>query len=132
MAATDGKPDAGRAVRRPHGVLEAEVMAALRAGARPMSPAEVHAAVGGLAYSTVTTILHRLHSKGLAARQRHGRGYAYAPSVQDSARTAHAMHDLLRQGADRTAVLAEFVSGLSAGDEQLLQQMLRAAGEVYP
>lgn len=34
---------------------------------------------GELAYTTVMTVLSRLHDKGYLARERHGRGYDYTP-----------------------------------------------------
>ena len=52
--------------RRRSGELEGEVLAALWASAEPLVPAEVQDAVGGgLAYTTVMTILVRLHEKGV-------------------------------------------------------------------
>ncbi len=39
-----------------------------------------------LAYTTVTTILYRLHRKGLAARQLSGRGNAYRAAQDEAAR----------------------------------------------
>ncbi len=112
--------------RRSAGELEAEVLATLWAAGRPMAPGEVHAELGpGLAYSTVTTILHRLHAKGLLVRERSGRGYAYAPAQDEAAHTAQAMHELLRSGRDRAAVLTRFLTDLSHDDERLLQQLLR-------
>ncbi len=64
-----------------------------------------------LPYTTVTTILYRLHCKGLAARQLSGRGNAYRPAQDEAARTAQAMHPLLGQGHDRDTALARFLTG---------------------
>jgi predicted transcriptional regulator len=47
------------------------------------------------AYSTVTTILHRLHGTGLAARQLSGCGNAYRLAQDEAAHTVQAMHALL-------------------------------------
>lgn len=125
-------PDHGtsRSGRRLAGELEGEVLAALWAAGRPLVPAEVHAELGDdLAYSTVTTILHRLHRKGLVTRRSAGRGNAYSPAQDEAAHTAQAMHALLREGRDHAAVLARFVTGLSPDDERLLHQLLRDAEE---
>lgn len=113
--------------RRPAGMLEDEVLSALwHNGRRPMSPAEVQTALGGvLAYTTVMTTLARLHRKGLATRERSGRGYVYAASVDEAAHTAAAMNDLLRRRSDHAAVLARFVSELAPEDERLLISLLR-------
>ncbi len=114
--------------RRSAGELEAEVLAALWAAGRPLAPAEVHAGLGpDLAYSTVTTILHRLYKKGVVTRHPSGRGNAYRPAQDEATHTAQAMHALLRQGSDHAAVLARFLTGLSRDDERVLHQMLRDA-----
>ncbi|WP_433438474.1 BlaI/MecI/CopY family transcriptional regulator [Nonomuraea sp. CA-141351] len=117
--------DEGRVDRRPAGMLEEEVLAALWAARSPLSPAEVQAELGTLAYTTIMTTLARLERKGLATRRRVGRGFVYAPAVDEAAHTAQAMEDLLARRSDRAAVLAQFVSRLSPDDEQILQQLLR-------
>src|SRR5215471_18289471 len=72
--------------RRAFGELEGQVLAALWAADRPLVPAEVLDAVGGdLAYTTVMTILVRLHDKGLIERHKAGRAYAYRPVVAKTA-----------------------------------------------
>jgi predicted transcriptional regulator len=121
-------PGANRAGRRPAGELEAEVLGALWAAGRPLAPAEVRAEIGGdLAYTTVTTILHRMHRKGLVIRQPAGRGNAYSPAQDEASHTAQAMHALLRDGRDHAAVLARFVTGLSPANERVLHHLLRDA-----
>ncbi len=121
-------PGTNRPGRRPPGELEAEVRAVLWAAGRPLVPAEVHSELGDdLAYSTVTTILHRLHRKGLVTRRPAGRGNAYSPAQDEATHTAQAMHSLLREGRDHAAVLARFLTGLSPDDERLLHQLLRSA-----
>jgi len=70
--------------RRPAGALEAEVMAVLRAADTPLTAGQVRERLavrptGELSYSTVVTIVSRLHAKGLLARERAGRGFAYTP-----------------------------------------------------
>jgi predicted transcriptional regulator len=117
--------DDGRVERRPAGMLEEEVLAVLWAAQRPLGPAEVQAELGSLAYTTIMTTLARLERKGLATRQRVGRGFVYAPTVDEAAHTAQAMEDLLARRSDRAAVLAQFVSRLSPDDEQILQELLR-------
>jgi BlaI family transcriptional regulator, penicillinase repressor len=66
-----------------------------------------------LAYSTVTTILHRLQRTGLVTRQLSGRGNAYRPAQVEAAHTAQAMHALLGRGHGRDPVLARFLTGLA-------------------
>ncbi|MER7156251.1 BlaI/MecI/CopY family transcriptional regulator [Streptomyces lydicus] len=115
--------------RRPAGELEASVLAALWTAGVPLSPAEVQGALGGrLARTTVTTILTRLHDKGVVSRSRAGRGFAYSP-IQDSAGlTARRMRSELDKQDDRGTALARFVSQLTDEDEQLLRTLLEGAG----
>lgn len=112
--------------RRAAGELESSVMAVLWAADDALTAAQVGARLpGGLAYTTVLTILSRLHDKGRLARHRAGRGYAYAPVRDEAADTAGRMVSLLEHGSDRQAVLARFVSELSPEDERLVQELLR-------
>jgi predicted transcriptional regulator len=122
--------------RRPAGALEAEVLAVLRSAGRPLSPGQVRERLadrqgGELSYSTVVTIVSRLHAKGLLARQRSGRAFTYAP-VDEASLAASRMNQALETGSDHDAVLTRFVSGLSGRDTRLLRQLLdpeSAAGE---
>lgn len=116
--------------RRPSGSLEAEVLAVLRAAGTPLIPGQVRERLGAgqrgeLSYSTVVTIMSRLHAKGLLGRERAGRGFAYTP-VDDASLAAGQMNRALDGGADHDAVLTRFVSGLSGRDAQLLRHLLDA------
>jgi predicted transcriptional regulator len=116
------------APRRASGSLEAEVLAVLRAAGMPLTPGQVRERLDArqrreLAYSTVVTIMSRLHAKGLLARERAGRGFAYTP-VDDASLAAGQMNRALDGGADHDAVLTRFVSGLSGRDARLLRQLL--------
>ncbi len=126
--------------RRAAGALESEVLGILRAADGPLSPGEVRARLaagqhagrqqrdgqqGELSYSTVVTIVSRLHAKGLLARQRAGRGFTYTP-VDEASLAASRMSSALGSGTDRGAVLSRFVSGLSGRDARLLRRLLAA------
>ena len=89
-------------------------------GSRPAEQRE-------LSYSTVVTIVSRLHDKGLLARQRSGRGFTYTP-VDEASLAASRMSLALGSGIDRDAVLSRFVSGLSGRDARLLRTLLAGAG----
>ncbi|WP_328752704.1 BlaI/MecI/CopY family transcriptional regulator [Streptomyces sp. NBC_00285] len=111
--------------RRARGELESDVLAALWAADGPLTAGQVRETLpGDLAYTTVLTILTRLHDKGMLVRRREGRGYAYEPARDEASHTAQCMHSLLEGGSDREAVLARFVSELSPQDEHVLQQLL--------
>ncbi|MER5917080.1 BlaI/MecI/CopY family transcriptional regulator [Streptomyces sp. NPDC001982] len=119
----------GAAGRRARGELESDVLAALWAADGPTTARQVQERLpGDLAYTTVLTILSRLYDKGVLVRHREGRGYAYEPARDEASHTAHRMHSLLEGGSDREAVLARFVSELSARDEQMLHQLLSGDG----
>ncbi|MFC8427537.1 BlaI/MecI/CopY family transcriptional regulator [Streptomyces sp. NPDC057253] len=115
----------GGSGRRARGELESAVLAALWAADGPLTAGQVREALpGDLAYTTVLTILSRLHDKEMLVRHREGRGYAYEPARDEASHTAQRMRSLLEGGSDREAVLARFVSELSEQDEQVLHQLL--------
>ena len=123
MSTHDGGADAGSC--RAAGELESAVLDVLHAAGIPLSPGAVRERLGGeLAYTTVVTILSRLHAKGVLERARAGRAYLYAPVADEPGLAARRMATVLAGEADREAVLARFVSGLSESDEQLLRRML--------
>ena len=116
-----------RARRRDRGDLENEVLAALAAAGRPLTPGEVLAALDrDLAYTTVMTTLTRLHSKDAVTRERAGRAYVYVPADTATA-AARRMRRLLDGRDDRTAVLARFLDELEPADVPVLQRLLAEA-----
>jgi len=111
--------------RRAAGELAAEVLAVLQEAGSPLSPGDVRERIGGdLAYTTVVTILSRLHAKGVLERRKSGRAYLYAPVADSPGLAARRMARVLDEEADREAVLARFVSELSPSDEDALRRML--------
>jgi predicted transcriptional regulator len=111
--------------RRAAGQLEAAVLDVLQHAGSALSPGEVRELVGGdLAYTTVVTILSRLHAKGLLDRHKAGRVFRYAPVTDQPGLAARRMARVLDEEADREAVLSRFVSALSDRDEALLRKML--------
>jgi predicted transcriptional regulator len=117
------------ASRRAAGELEAAVLAVLQEAGAALSPGEVRERVGGaLAYTTVVTILSRLHAKGVLERRKAGRAYLYAPVADQPGLAARRMARVLDGEADRETVLARFVSSLSDSDEELLRRMLGEHG----
>jgi predicted transcriptional regulator len=117
-----------RSERRQFGELESAVLAALWAAPGPLVPAEVQAAVSDdLAYTTVMTILVRLHDKGIIERSKVGRAFAYRPVVAETDVVAEQVRRLLDRGQDRAAVLQGLVEGLEPGDEAVLRALLGQA-----
>jgi predicted transcriptional regulator len=118
--------DAGR---RAAGELEAAVLSVLQAADSPLPPGAVREKLGGdLAYTTVVTILSRLHAKGVLDRRKAGRAFLYAPVADEPGLAARRLAQMLDAEPDREAVLARFVSGLSGTDEELLRRMLGGGG----
>jgi predicted transcriptional regulator len=114
--------------RRASGQLEAEILAILQRAGAPLTPGEVGERLGGdLAYTTVVTILSRLHAKGVLVRNRSHRAYAYVPVADEPGLAARRMRQVLDGEPDREAVLGHFVSDLSEQDEQLLRNLLLGA-----
>jgi len=115
--------------RRPMGSLESEVLAALWAIGEPAGAAQVREQVGDdLAYTTVNTILMRLHAKGVLRRKTSGRAFLYEPEVTEAELTAQRMLDQLEQTSDRNAALSQFVGTLSKKDERILRKLLESGG----
>lgn len=114
-----------RRSRREAGSLEAEVLAALWAADRALSPADVQAALlQELAYTTVMTTLARLADKGVVAREREGRGYLYRPIEEEADHVATRMQALLEHTNNRQAIFQRFIDGLSDTDGALLASLL--------
>ncbi|MFF3559308.1 BlaI/MecI/CopY family transcriptional regulator [Streptomyces sp. NPDC002574] len=117
----------GRGRKRANGEREAEVLAVLQQAQGALTPGEVATRLtGDLTYSTVVTILTRMHTKQLLTRTPRGRAYAYAPVTDDAGFAARRMRTVLEERDDREAVLARFADGLSATDADLLRHLLGA------
>ncbi|MFJ8187331.1 BlaI/MecI/CopY family transcriptional regulator [Streptomyces sp. NPDC096105] len=119
--------------RRGQGELEALVLAALREADGPATAGWVQERLGGgLAYTTVVTILTRLLVKDVVTRERAGRSFVWTPASSHAGLAAHKMRRVLDAESDREAVLASFVTGLGPDDERLLRELLgqpRSEGE---
>ncbi|MFB8347853.1 BlaI/MecI/CopY family transcriptional regulator [Streptomyces niveus] len=120
----------GRAARRPHGELVADVLAILWQAESPLTPQQISDRLGrDLARTTVTTILARLYEKGTLTRTREGRGFAYAAVDDAAGLAAGRMRRELEREPQRDLVLKRFVSSLSEGDEEELRRLLLETGE---
>ncbi|HLQ53651.1 MAG TPA: BlaI/MecI/CopY family transcriptional regulator [Streptosporangiaceae bacterium] len=122
--------------RRGAGELEAAVLSVLWQAGRALSPGEVQQALTGqadapapeLSYSTVVTILSRLHAKKALDRRRDGRAFRYAPVADEAGLAARRLAAMLDKEPDRQAVLSRFVADLSESDEALLRRVLADDG----
>jgi predicted transcriptional regulator len=105
--------------------LEAEVLATLWSADVALTAGDVQERLASpLAYSTVVTILSRLHAKGTLEREQQGRAYAYRPVADEPGLAARRMRQVLDAEANRHQVLARFVSDLSHEDERVLRKLL--------
>ncbi|MFJ3961191.1 MULTISPECIES: BlaI/MecI/CopY family transcriptional regulator [Streptomyces] len=116
--------------RRGQGELEGQVLAALCQAPGPVTAGWVQERLGGgLAYTTVMTILTRLQAKGAVARERVGRSFEWMAVADEAGLAALRMRKVLDAESDRQAVLASFVTALTPGDEELLRELLGKASE---
>jgi predicted transcriptional regulator len=111
--------------KRPDGSLETDVLNALWNSGRALQPNDVRKLVpGDLAYTTIATILTRLHAKGLVTRTAAGRAFEYAPVVGESELAAKRITTVLAGASDRHAALASLVSALPTDDRDELRRLL--------
>jgi predicted transcriptional regulator len=120
-----GEHTHGRGSKRANGAREAEILGLLQQADGALTPGEVTELLGDeLTYSSVVTILTRMHTKQMLTRTPRGRAYAYAPVTDGPGFAARRMRSVLEERADREAVLARFADGLSTADAELLRRLL--------
>ncbi len=115
------------------GELEAAVLEVLWSSAEVMLVREVGAALKrrpALAYTTVLTVLDRLHEKGFVAREKRGRAFAYRPRVGRAALMAErAAEALSTKGAPHTSVLLAFLDSVESRDPMVLDRLAQLIAE---
>ena len=108
------------------GELEREVLELLWREARPLAPGDVASALGGnLAYTTVMTVLVRLHEKGVVRREKDGRAFLYEPRIARDAFVAGRALEALRSGKgspDRGTLLA-FLDSAEKTDPAIIDRL---------
>jgi predicted transcriptional regulator len=109
------------------GDLERAVMSALWKSNCALSVREVQSRIRrrpALAYTTVLTVLDRLHDKGFVLREKEGRAFSYRPRQSEAewlgGRAARVLAS--EAGAGR-AVLAAFVASADRADPALLDEL---------
>lgn len=114
------------------GSLQTKVLGALsRRG--PSSVREIADALpkrDALAYTTVMTVLGRLHDKGLATREKLGKGYVYesryTPDELRDRMAKHLVGELIDDFGD--VALAHFATALDGVDRRRLEKIRKGAG----
>ncbi len=125
------------AMLRGLGDLERAVMDQLWDNDGAQTVREVHnglLAERELAYTTVMTVLQRLHSKELVVQIRSGRAFRYAPSYGRDELVASLMVDVLDQVTDRggrQAALMRFVGRVGVDEVDALRNALTEAGKQF-
>jgi len=113
------------------GHLEYEVMSTLWASAPANVPAvlahinENRDAGQRLAYTTVMTVLARLHEKGLLERVKRGRGYDYTPLFDEPELVEHLSRQEVDELLDRygEVALTQFAAAIEQADPKLLRRL---------
>jgi predicted transcriptional regulator len=115
------------------GPLEAAVMDRLwkRGSATVRDIVEDLGRTRALAYTTVMTIMTRLHAKGLLARDRDGKTYVYRPAFTREEHRERLSRDLVRGLVDEFGelALAHFAAeldGVDAGHRAALRRIAKA------
>jgi predicted transcriptional regulator len=113
---------------RPLGELEAAVLSVLWGSSAPLSVRDVLARLQrrpALAYTTVLTVLDRLHDKRLVVREKEGRAFLYRASVSRETwlgeQAARALTGASKRPSD--AVLMAFLDSAERADPTLLDQL---------
>ena len=115
-------------LRKSLGELEAAVLSALWGSADPLSVREVLARVKrrpALAYTTVLTVLDRLHEKGLVAREKQGKAFLYRPRVAKEIWLGEQAARALTAAGDppSSAVLMAFLDSAERADPTVIEQL---------
>jgi len=113
--------------RKSLGELEGAALAALWDSAGPLSVREVQQRVGRpeLAYTTILTVLDRLHGKDVVARERDGRAFLYRPRVSREAwQGDHAARVLTGERSPPSgAVLMAFLDSAERADPEVIGRL---------
>ncbi len=109
------------------GELEARVLEVLWDSPEALSVREVGAALRrrpALAYTTVMTVLDRLHDKGFVTRTKLGRAFSYRPRVErDVLFAERAVAALSPKGPPPNAVLSAFLDSVESRDPSVLDRL---------
>lgn len=110
------------------GELEDVVMSRLWQWNRPTTVREVLEdlrAEREIAYTTVMTVMDKLHQKGWLRRDQQGRAYLYQPVSSREAYTATLMYDAWNTSENRAAALVHFFSMMKPDELAALRAAVR-------
>ncbi|WP_395295639.1 BlaI/MecI/CopY family transcriptional regulator [Kitasatospora hibisci] len=112
------------------GELENAIMTRVWQWNRPVTVREVLLDLQSerdIAYTTVMTVLDKLHRKGWLRRERAGRAYRYEPVSSREAYTAALMNDAWATSDNPAAALVHFFGLMSPEQREALRDALRVA-----
>jgi predicted transcriptional regulator len=89
---------------------------------REVTGREVADLLPGYAYTTVATVLDRLHHKGLVQRRKEGRTIRFTVTGTPAAHTAMLMHEVLETTSDPEGALACFAEIMSHSEANALRR----------
>ncbi|MFE3448894.1 BlaI/MecI/CopY family transcriptional regulator [Nonomuraea sp. NPDC059194] len=113
------------------GDLEATIMDRMWSYHRPASVRDVLEDLRRereIAYTTVMTVMDKLHKKGLLRRQPVGKAYVYETVTSKEAYTAGLMRETLASSGNQAATLVHFLERLTPEESAALESAL----QVYP
>lgn len=114
---------------RDRGQLEAAIMRTLWDSGEPLSAGQIQDAFQGdpvPAYTTVLTVLDRLHKKALVVRvEESPRKVRFRAASSDDEHIGQIMISALDDAGDREAALLRFAGNLTAEDVETLERALR-------
>jgi predicted transcriptional regulator len=113
---------------KPLGELEEAVLSALWSSASPLSVREVLGRIErrpALAYTTVLTVLDRLHEKGMVDREKEGKAFLYRPRASKEAWLGEQAARMLtaERGPPNSAVLMAFLDSAERADPALVDHL---------
>ncbi len=121
---------------RTFGPLEVQVLEAAWRAQRPATVRDLQPSFPRLAYTTLMTTLDRLHTKGVLARTKVGRAYAYEPRFERSemevrlaARSVEVLLGAAQGRRNLEPLLSCFVDAVSERDRLLLDDLERLLKE---
>lgn len=108
------------------GPLESAVMSLLWDADGPLTARQVldNLRDRGLAYTTVATVLEKLHRKQWLDREQLGRVWFYRPRVQSSEHAASLMREALAASNSPRTTFLKFVDEISDEEAALLRELL--------
>lgn len=114
------------------GELEARVMDVLWSATRPLRVRDVLERLDTtrpLAYTTVMTVLDKLHGKGYARRARAGRAYEYTAAESREEVGAKLLREVLQTSGDSERILLHFARSMTPEESDILRRALRSNGQ---